>query len=74
MVYPDVYYKSERRGVDFKSDFQIDHKEHKEKKSRKHLGKDPSVYKNREETFNFEQKPLNIADFIEEEEKNCLKY
>lgn len=52
-----------------KGEFQIKFKECRNKKIEL-LGKDPSVYKNREEIFGFEWKPLNIADFTEEKEKS----
>ena len=74
MVYPDVYCNSKQRGFHLKNEFQIKFKEQKyKKKPNEHLGKDPSIYKNREEIFKFEQKPVNTADFTEEERKFAEK-
>ena len=53
-AYPDIYCNSERRGFDLKSEFEIYFKEYKDKKKAEHFGKDPTIYKNREEISVFE--------------------
>lgn len=67
-MYPGVYCNSEQCSFDLKSKFQIKLKEFKDKKIEQ-LGKNPPVYKIREEVFGFQQKQVNVADFTEEEGK-----
>ena len=53
-----------RRGFDLKSTFQLVFKTYNSKKKLEHLGNEPSNFtKERNETFKFEQKPLEIDDF-----------
>ena len=72
LVYPDVYYNSERRSFDIKNEFQIKFKEYKNKKSEQ-FGKDPNAYKNREDISPFEQKPISVDVFTKEDEEKLAE-
>ena len=72
-VYPEIYFTKERRGFDF-STFQLVFKTYKDIKKLEHLGKEPSnSTKDRNETFNFEQKPFEIDGFNDVEEQKINK-
>ena len=68
-VYPEIYFSTERRGFDLKSTFHFVFKAYKIKKKVEHLGKNPQNYaQEKNETCTFEQKPIEIDVFNEEEE------
>ena len=71
-VFPEIYCSTERRGFDLKSNFHIIFKTYKDKKKMEaSLGKNPHNYEEiRDETCVYEQKPIKIDDFNEDEEKN----
>ena len=59
-----------------KSTFQLVFKTYQDNKKLEHLGKEPSNFtKKRNDTFKFEQKPLEIDDFnnVEEEINEKIK-
>ena len=70
-VFPKIYCSTEKRGFDLKSNFHIIFKTYKDKKKLKSsLGKNSENYETvRSETNMYEQRPINIDDFIEDEEK-----
>ena len=69
--FPEIYCSTEKRGFDLKSNFHIIFKTYKDKKQlRSSLGKNLENYENMcNETNIYEQKPANIDDFSEVEEK-----
>ena len=65
-VYPEIYCSTERRGFDLKSSFHIVFKVHKDKKKVQHLRKNQqNSVQEKNETCNFEQKPIETAVFNE---------
>ena len=70
-VFPEIYYSTEKRGFDLKSNFHIIFKTYKDKnKFESSLGKNPENYETiRNETNIYEEKPVNVDDFNEVEEK-----
>ena len=70
-VFPKIYCSTEKRGFDLKINFHIIIKTYKDKKKLKSsLGKNSENYETvRSETNMYEQRPINIDDFIEDEEK-----
>ena len=70
-VFPEIYCSTEKRGFDLKSNFHIIFKTCKDKKQlESSLGKNPENYENIHKKTNiYEQKPVNIEDFKEVEEK-----
>ena len=74
LVYPKIYCKTERRGFDLKSTFQLILKTYKDKKRLEQLGKDLCVFlKDRNKQFKFKQKPIEIDDFNDQEEQEVRK-
>ena len=75
-VFPEIYYSTEKRGFDLKSNFHIIFKTYKDKKQLESaLGKNPENYKNiHKETNIYEQKPVNIDDFNKVEEKEVKEH
>ena len=68
-VYPEIYCSTERRGFDLKSTFHIVFKAYKDKKIEQ-TGKKPQNYvTEKNETCSFQQKPIEIDIFHDEEEK-----
>ena len=69
-VYPEVYCSTERRGFHLKSTFQLVFKTYKDKKEIEQTGKNPQNYQaKRHDSFAFEQKPVEIDMFNNDEEK-----
>ena len=70
-VFPEIYCSTERGDFDLKSNFHIIFKTYKDKKKMEaSLGKSPHNYEEiRDETCVYEQKPIKIDDFNEDEEK-----
>ena len=70
-VFPEIYCSTEKHGSDLKSNFHIIFKTYKDKKHlESSLGKTPENYKNiHNETNIYEEKPINLNDFNEVEEK-----
>ena len=68
IVYPDIYCWTECIGFDLRSSFQLFLKAYKDKKKAE-LDKDPSNFKDKNEHFKFEQKPIEIDSFNEIEEE-----
>ena len=69
-VYPEVYCSTERRGFDLRSTFHLVFKTYKAKKKFEQSGKNPENYTfERNESFAFEQNPVEIDMFKDEEEK-----
>ena len=70
-VFPKIYCSTKKRGFDLKSNFHIIFKTYKDKKKLEtSLGKNPENYETvRNETNMYEQKPINVDDFNEVEEK-----
>ena len=70
-VFPKIYCSTKKRGYDLKSNFHIIFKTYKDKKKLEtSLGKNPENYETvRNETNMYEQKPINVDDFNEVEEK-----
>ena len=70
-VFPEIYWSAERTGFDFTSNFHIIFKTYKDKKKMEaSLGKHPHNYAEiRDETCVYEQKPIKIDVFNEDEEK-----
>ena len=70
-LFPEVYCLTERRGFDLKSTFQLVFKTYKDKKKfEQSSGKNSQNYVvERHESFHYEQKPVKIDDFNDEEEK-----
>ena len=66
-VFPEIYFSTEKRGFDLKSNFHIIFKAYKDKKQLgRSLRKNPNNYESiRDETNIFEQKPINIDQFNE---------
>ena len=70
-MFPKIYCSTKKRGFDLKSNFHIIFKTYKDKKKLEtSLGKNPENYETvRNETNMYEQKPINVDDFNEVEEK-----
>ena len=70
-VFPEIYCSTERRGFNLKSNFHIIFKTYKDKKNvESSLGKNSYNYEGvQDETFVYEQKPIEIDGFYETEEK-----
>ena len=70
-LFTEIYFSTERRGFDLKSNFHIIFKKYKDKKELKiFLRKNPENYEMiRNETSVSEQKPMKVNDFNEIEEK-----
>ena len=70
-VFPKIYCSTKKRGYDLKSNFHIIFKTYKDKKKLEtSLGKNPENYETvRNETNMYEQKPINVDNFNEVEEK-----
>ena len=70
-VFPEIYCSTERRGFNLKSNFHIIFKTYKDKKNvGSSLGKNSYNYEGvQDETFVYEQKPIEIDGFYETEEK-----
>ena len=70
-MFPKIYCSTKKRGFDLKSNFHIIFKTYKDKKKLEtSLGKNPENYETvRNETNMYEQKPVNVDDFNEVEEK-----
>ena len=69
IVYPEIYCTTERRGFNLKSTFKLVFIAYKDKKKLEHLDKEPSNFtKERNQTFKFKQKALEIDDFNNAEE------
>ena len=70
-VFPEIYCSTEKRGFDLKSNFHIIFRTYKDKKQlESSLGKNPENYESIcNETYTYEQKPINVDDFNEVEEK-----
>ena len=70
-MFPKIYCSTKKRGFDLKSNFHIIFKTNKDKKKLEtSLGKNPENYETvRNETNMYEQKPVNVDDFNEVEEK-----
>ena len=64
--YPEIYCLTERRGFDLKSTFHLTFKTYKDKKKPEKMGKNPQE---RNESFAFEQKPVEIDSFNDQEQK-----
>ena len=64
-VFPEIYYSTEKRGFDLKSNFHIMLKTYKDRKQLEtSMGKNPAKFESvRKETNIYEQKPINIGDF-----------
>ena len=69
IVYPNIYCSSKKQCYELRSEYLIVFKEYKDRKKAESLGKNARVYKESENINNFEQKPIKIVDFPEEEEK-----
>ena len=69
-VYPDIYCLTERRDFDLKKTFHLIFKTYKHKKKLEKTGRNPQDYKpERNESFAFEQKPVETDTFNDQEEK-----
>ena len=69
-VYPEIYCSTKRRGFDLKSTFHLIFKTYKDKKKLEKMGKNPHDYTlERNESFAFEQKPVEIDTFNDQKEK-----
>lgn len=70
-VFPEIYCSTEKRGFDLRSNFHIIFKTYKDKKQlESSLGKNPENYETiHNETNIYQQKPINVDDFNEVEEK-----
>ena len=69
-VYPEIYCSTKGRGFDLKSTIHIVFKVYKDKKRLSTWVKTPQNYQNEHTATNtFEQKPIKIDDFNDEEEK-----
>ena len=70
-AFPETYCSIKRRGFDLKSNFHIIFKTYKDKKKMEASpGKTPPNYEEiRDETYAYEQKPIKIDDFNENEKK-----
>ena len=70
-VFPEIYCWTEKRGFDLKSNFHITFKTYKDKQRlESFLRKNPENYQStRNETYTYEQKPINVDDFNEVEKK-----
>ena len=69
-VYPEIYCSTKRRGFDLKSPFHLIFKTYKDKKKLEKTGKNPKDYTlGRNKSFAFEQKPVEIDIFNDQEEK-----
>ena len=69
-VYPEVYFSTKRRGFDLRSIFHLVFKTNKDKKRLEQSGKNPQNYTiERNESFVFKQKPIEIDTFNDEEEE-----
>lgn len=68
-VYPEVYCSTERRGFDLTSSFQLVFKTYKDKKRLNKLKKIKKYQVEWRESFENEQKPIEIDIFNNEEEK-----
>ena len=67
--YPEIYFATEKRGFDLKSNFHIMLKTYSGKIQMKTFGKNPNNYETvRKETYVYEQKPISVDDFNEVEE------
>ena len=68
--YPEIYCLNERGGFDLKSTFQLILKTYKDKKKLEKTGKNPQDYTlKRNDSFAFEQKPVEIDTFNNQKEK-----
>ena len=73
-VYPEIYCTTEKRDFDLKSNFHILFKTYWDKTQMRWMGKNPINYETvRKETHVYEQKPVNIDDFNEEEQAEVKK-
>ena len=69
-VYPEIYCSTERRGFNLKSIFHFIFKTYKDQKKLVKTAKNPQNYTlERNESFAFEQKPVEIYTFNDQEEK-----
>ena len=69
-MYPEIYRSTERRGFDLKNTFHIVFKTYRDKKRIEQTSKNPQNYiTEKNETCLFEQKPMEIDVFNDEEEK-----
>ena len=70
-VFPEIYCSTEKRGFDLKSNFHIIFKTYRDKKQlESSLSKTPENYENiPNETNIYKQKPINVDDFHEVDEK-----
>ena len=68
-VYPEIYCSTERRGFDLKSTFHIVFKAYKDKKNRTNREKATKLRDRKKWNLPFEQKPIEIGIFHDEEEK-----
>ena len=70
-VFPEIYCSTEKRGFDLKSNFHIIFKTYRHKKQlESSLSKTPENYENiPNETNIYKQKPINVDDFHEVDEK-----
>ena len=74
MIYPEIYFTTERRGFNLKSTFQLIFKTYKDQKKLEQLGKDPHVFlKDRNEQFKFEERPIEIGDVNNQEEQEVCE-
>ena len=63
-VYSEVFYATEKRGFNLKSNFHIMFKTYRDKMQIRSMGKNPSNYESvQKETNTHKQKPINIDDF-----------
>ena len=69
-MHPEVYCSTERGGFDLRNKFHLVFKTYKDKKKLEQSGKNLQNYTfERNESFVFEQKPIKIDMFNDEEEK-----
>ena len=69
-VFPEIYCSTKRRGFNLKNIFHITFLTYKDKKIIESLGQNPQNYENvPDETNLYEQKPIKVNNFNEDEEK-----
>ena len=69
-IYPEIYCSTKRRGFGLKNTFQLFFKTYKDKKKLEKMGKHIQSYTlERNESFTFEQKPVEIDTFNDQKEK-----
>ena len=74
MIYPEIYCTTEHRGFDLKSTFQLIFKTYKDQKKLEQLDKDPHVFwKDRNEQFKFEERPIEIGDINNQQEQEVCE-